>query len=137
MKVHEIMTRQAHVIAASSSIREAAELMVQHDIGCVPVHENEKLVGMVTDRDLVVRALAHGRNGEISVQEIMTAPIRYCHDDEDVNHVARNMADEGIRRLPVVDRDKRLVGFVSLSNVTASKARGPATELLKRVAVPH
>ena len=110
MKVSEVMSGDVVVVQQQDSIRAAAELMRSRDIGSVPVSANDKLVGMVTDRDIVVRALAQGLDADTPVSQVMSVGIKYCFDDEELRDVVRNMADLRVRRLPVVDRDKKLVG---------------------------
>jgi len=92
---------------------------------------------MVTDRDLALRAVAHGLDHDTPVRDVMTTAVKYCRDHDDVEQVARNMAELGVRRLPVVDRDKRLVGIVALSNIAQSGDSKAADSLLEGVAQPH
>ena len=106
-------------------------------MGSLPVGDGDRLVGMVTDRDIAIRAVARGMGAETPVREVMTQDIRYCYEDEDVDHVARNMAELEVRRLPVVNRDKRLVGFVSLADFAHCGDEDSSEELLKGVAKPH
>jgi CBS domain-containing protein len=121
MKVSDIMTRNATTAEVSESVREIAEIMAAEDIGFLPVRDGEKLVGTITDRDIVIRALARGDSGEAKVRDVMTKDVKYCFEDEDVDHVIQNMGNIQVRRLPVVDRDKKLVGVVSLADA-ATKA---------------
>jgi CBS domain-containing protein len=137
MKVAEIMTTDVFLTAPTRSIREAAETMQRMDVGSLPVGDGDRLVGMVTDRDIAIRAVARGMGAETPVREVMTQDIRYCYEDEDVDHVARNMAELEVRRLPVVNRDKRLVGFVSLADFAHCGDEDSSEELLKGVAKPH
>lgn len=137
MKINEIMSNAVHVVDVGDSIRAAAQLMRSEDIGSVPVSESERLVGMVTDRDIVVRAIANGKREDTPVREIMSEGVKYCYEDEDVDHVALNMAQLGVRRLPVVDREKRLVGFVSLSNIASAGDSRATGDLLEGTAQPH
>lgn len=120
MRIAEIMTRDVHVASPDDLIQDIARQMAENDIGFLPVGENDRLVGMITDRDIVVRHVADGRDGKTRVGDIMTTDVRYCFDDDELSEVARHMGDEQIRRLPVINRDKRLVGIVSL----ADAARG-------------
>lgn len=136
-KISEVMTPGVHLATPDQTIHDAAAKMAAEDIGSLPVGENDRLVGMITDRDIVVRAVALGLDTRTPVREVMSAAVRYCFDDEDVAHVAQNMAELGVRRLPVVDRDKRLVGMVSLSNVAHGGNKGAANEMLRGVASPH
>lgn len=135
-KVNEVMTRDIHIAAPDQTLAEAAAEMAKADIGCLPVGQKDKLIGMITDRDIVVRAVAKGLGGETPVRDVMTENIKYCYDDQDVGEVARNMAELGVRRLPVVNRDKRLVGFVALSNIAQCDDKTTDT-LLRGVATPH
>jgi CBS domain-containing protein len=106
--------------------------MAQIDAGAIPVGENDRLVGMITDRDIAVRAVAAGKGPDTPVREVMTQDVKYCFDDEDLNHVAKNMAEQRVRRLPVVNRDKRLVGILSVGDI-ALKQKKAATEALSGV----
>jgi CBS domain-containing protein len=135
-KVNEVMTRDIHIAAPDQTLAEAAAEMAKADIGCLPVGQKDKLVGMLTDRDIVIRAIAKGLGAETPVRDVMTGNIKYCYDDEDVREVARNMAELGVRRLPVVNRDKRLVGFIALSNIAQCDDKTTDT-LLRGVATPH
>lgn len=117
MKVRAVMTVDVTVASPEQTIGEAARLMAERDIGVLPIGEDDRLVGMVTDRDLTVRALAEGRGPETPIRDVMSGEVMYCFDDEDVDEVADNMADVQVRRMPVVNRDKRLVGIVSLGDV--------------------
>lgn len=137
MKVSEVMSGDVVVVQQQDSIRAAAELMRSRDIGSVPVSANDRLVGMVTDRDMVVRALAQGLDADTPVSQVMSVGIKYCYDDEELRDVARNMADLRVRRLPVVDRDKKLVGFVSLSNIADAGDSRATEQLLEGTAQPH
>ncbi|HEX7769778.1 MAG TPA: CBS domain-containing protein [Dokdonella sp.] len=135
--IKEVMTRDVHLMRPDQSIREAAELMARTDVGSLPVSDDDRLIGMLTDRDLALRAVARGLGPETAVRDVMTADIKYCHDHEDVAHVARNMAELGIRRLPVVNAEKRLVGIVALSNIAQSGNAQASESLLDGVAQPH
>ena len=136
-KIGDVMTRDVQLTRPDQPIREAAELMARADVGSLPVSENDRLVGMVTDRDLALRAIGMGLGGDTPVSEVMTSDIKYCHDHEDVASVAKNMAELGIRRMPVVDADKRLVGIVALSNIAQSGNQQASESLLDGVAQPH
>ncbi|TRX73536.1 CBS domain-containing protein [Pseudomonas mangiferae] len=116
MKIADIMTRPARTIDPETSLRGAAALMADLDTGALLVEESDRLVGMLSDRDIVVRALAQGLGAETPVRQVMSGDVRYCYEDQSVDHVAQNMADLQVRRMPVLDRQKRLVGVVSLAN---------------------
>ena len=136
-KVSQVMTRDVLTVNPDQTIREAATKMADADVGSLPVGENDRLVGMITDRDIVLRAVAEGRDPGTHVREVMTDKIQYCFDDEDIDAVARNMADLGVRRLPVVNRDKRLVGIVALSNIAKCGHTRTTSAFLDGVAQPH
>ncbi len=121
MKIRDVMTRDAKLTDLDDTLRHAAELMKQCDCGVLPVGEGDHLVGMITDRDIVVRCIAEGKGPDTKVREAMTREIKYCFEDEDCYHVARNMAGIQVRRLPVMSRDKRLVGIVSLADLTRNE----------------
>jgi CBS domain-containing protein len=140
MKIRDVMTPDVRTIAPSATIREAAQAMAEIDAGVLPVAENDRLVGMITDRDIAVRAVAAGRDATTLVRDAMSSEIKYCYDDEDVDDVCENLADQQIRRLPVVDRDKNLVGIISLSDLAKrgdSDAAGEALEGITRPGGQH
>lgn len=124
MKVAEAMSRNVEIANPDDTIEHAAQRMAQLDIGVLPVGENDRLVGMLTDRDIAVRIAARGKNpSSARVRDAMSAEIKYCFEDEDVDHVSRNMGDQQLRRLPVLSKDKRLVGILSLGDI-AQKGNG-------------
>ena len=125
MRVSDAMTRDVRVATPGQSIRDVAQMMAEIDAGALPVGENDRLIGMITDRDITLRAVALGKGPETPVREVMSVEVMYCFEDEDLVHVAKNMGDIQVRRLPVVSRDKRLVGIVSLGDV--SQREGLAT----------
>ena len=110
MRVSEAMTRDVRVANPGQSIRDVAKMMAEIDAGAMPVGENDRLVGMITDRDIAIRAVAQGKGPETPVRDVMSKEVKYCFEDEDLEHVAKNMGDIQVRRLPVVNRDKRLGG---------------------------
>jgi CBS domain-containing protein len=126
MQVNQAMTREVRVATPGQSIREAAKLMAELDAGSLPVGDNDRLVGMITDRDIAIRAVAAGKNPDTPVRDIMSAEVKYCFEDEDLDHVAKNMADIQVRRLPVVNREKRLVGIISLGDLAQSEKKAAA-----------
>jgi CBS domain-containing protein len=135
MNVSEVMTREVEIATPDQSIRDAAQLMARIDAGTVPVGKDNKLVGILTDRDIAVRAVARGLGPDTPVREVMSPDIKYCFDDEPIEDVARNMADIKVRRLPVVDRDKRLVGILSLGDL-AVRSNCSTDEALRGVSKP-
>lgn len=119
MKVRDAMSTDIALVNPDETIQEAARAMATRDVGALPVGDNDRLVGMVTDRDIAVRAVARGLPPDTKVREVMSSEIRYCFDDQDLDDIAANMGHIQVRRLPVVNRDKRLVGIVSISDVAA------------------
>lgn len=121
MKISEIMSSECKWLPRNATVKEAARIMRDQDFGFLPVGctDMDKLVGTITDRDICLKVVAEGRDPEqVSVEEIMTENVLYCYDDEDVNKVCDNMSDIRVRRLPVVNRDKRLVGVVSFGDLS-------------------
>jgi CBS domain-containing protein len=137
MQINEIMTRDVQTIRPEQSVRDAATLMARIDSGALLVNDQDRLVGMITDRDIVIRAVAEGLSTDTQVRQVMSGDIRYCFEDEDVQHVASNMADLQVRRLPVLSREKRLVGVVSLGNIASIRNQRTSDSLLRGVAQAH
>lgn len=117
MKIRDVMTRDAALTDPNDTIQHAARMMREGDCGILPVAEGDRLVGMVTDRDIAIRCIAEGKGPHAKVRDAMTQEVKYCFEDEDCDHVAQNMAEIQVRRLPVMNRDKRLVGIVSLTDL--------------------
>ena len=138
MKVREAMTRDVRIASPSETIRQAARTMAEIDAGAIPVGENDRLVGMITDRDIAVRAVASGKSPDTPIRDVMsTEDICYCFDDQEIGEVAVSMADVKVRRLPVVNRDKRLVGILSLGDISLADKQGqPAGEALRAICEP-
>lgn len=138
MKVTEIITHDPEVIRPESSLIEAAQKMKSLDIGMLPVCDGDRLVGMITDRDITVRGVAHGCDPKTTrVQEVMKPEVIYCFDDEDVKDVAKKMEEKQVRRLPVLNREKRLVGIVSLGDLAVRTGKEKlAGEVLEAVSEP-
>lgn len=124
MKISEMMTRDVKMTAPAQSIREAARMMADLDVGALPVADNDRLVGMITDRDIAVRAIASGRGPDTPIRDVMTQEVKYCFEDQTLEEVAQNMGDIRLRRLPVLNRDKRLVGIVSIGDMATSGESG-------------
>ena len=136
MRVSEAMTREVRVANPGQSIREVAKIMAEIDAGAMPVGDNDRLVGMITDRDIAIRAVALGKGPDTPVRDVMsTEQVLFCYDDEELDHVAKNMSEQQVRRLPVVNRDKRLVGIVSLGNLAQREGRA-ANKAVKGVTKP-
>jgi CBS domain-containing protein len=110
------MTPKVHLASPGESLRKVAKRMAADCVGFLPVGENDRLVGTITDRDIVVRAVAEGKDGNATVADAMTRDVKYCFEDEEIEDVVQNMGNIQVRRLPVLDRDKRLVGVISLAD---------------------
>jgi CBS domain-containing protein len=138
MQLKDVMTPGVEVIAPEASIYEAAEKMRHLDIGPLPVCEGERLVGMLTDRDITVRAVAAGRDPRMTpVRDIMTPDVVYGFEDQDVQDATRLMEQYQIRRLPVLNRSQQLVGMVALGDLAMHAGTQPvAAEVLEQVSEP-
>ena len=136
MKVSEAMTRDVRVANPNETIRDAARMMAEINAGSLPVGENDRLVGVITDRDIAVRAVAEGKAPTTKVRDIMSPEVLYCFDDQDLDDVARNMGDVKVRRLPVVNRDKRLVGIISLGDLACHEDLETTGDTVAQVSQP-
>jgi CBS domain-containing protein len=136
MRVSEAMTRDVRVANPGQSIRDVAKMMAEIDAGAMPVGENDRLIGMITDRDIAIRAVAQGKGPDTLVRDVMSKEVKYCFEDEDLEHVAKNMSDIQMRRLPVVNREKRLVGIVSLGDVAQNEDSHTTGEATAGVSQP-
>jgi CBS domain-containing protein len=125
MRVREAMTQEVRIANPDQTICEAARLMAEIDAGSLPVGENDQLVGIITDRDIAIRAVAREKPLSTTVREVMSKEVLYCFDDQPVEEIAQNMAEVKVRRMPVVNREKRLVGIISVGDL--AKAENPAT----------
>ncbi len=136
MKISEVMTTDVETVTPDQSAREAARFMLRAEAGSIPVTEGDRVIGMITDRDIAVRGVAEGRGPDTPVRDLMTDHIICARQDDNVDDVAQRMSDEQVRRLPVVDEDERLVGIVSLGDL-AREARGEeAHQALEGVSQP-
>ena len=136
MQVQDLMTRDVTVASPDETLQRAAKRMADLDVGALPVGENDRLVGMITDRDIAVRGIAEGKGPTAKVRDVMTPEVKYCFVDELVEEISSNMAEIQVRRLPVLDRDKRLVGILSLCDIAASDDPDPAIEALSGISRP-
>ena len=137
MKISELMTPEVEVIRPDDTLHTAAQMMADLDTGALPVGENDRLVGMITDRDIAVRAVARGRGPDTPVREAMTDHVDYCYDDDEIEDVAVRMSDMQVRRFPVISReDNKLVGIVSLGDLTRSDESDAAKIALDGVTDP-
>jgi CBS domain-containing protein len=136
MKIGEIMSRDVQLVRPDQTVQEAAEIMASKDIGSLPVRSQDNLVGMITDRDIAVRCMAKGLGPETPVETVMSKDVRYVYDDQSVQEVAENMGSEQLHRLPVVNRDKRLVGIVALADISRADAHGAAPNAVEGISRP-
>lgn len=137
MFVKDIMTKSVCTIPPNATLRDAARLMADQDCGILPVADEEKLIGMVTDRDIAMRGVAESKDPDgCTVGEIMTGEVKYLFDDETLEDLVRNMSDLQIRRLPVISRERRLVGIVSLADLAAKSDGVDANAALRSISRP-
>lgn len=138
MKINDAMHHTAYWASADTPVSDVAKMMHQNDIGAVPIGKDDKLVGMITDRDLALRVVAEGRDpSATSAEEVMTKEIIYCRTTETVEDAIHLMDQKQIRRLPVLDDNKRFVGMLSLGDVSHAVSRELSGELLHAVADHH
>lgn len=138
MKVHEAMHAGVEWCSPDTRLPEIARLMREYDIGAIPVGENDRLVGMVTDRDLACRGLADGRDpASMTAREVMTDGIVWCHEHEELDDAIRLMEARRIRRLPVIDANRRMVGMLSLGDVSHAAPPGQSGGLARAVSAHH
>jgi len=135
MKVNQCMTGDVRVVSPDDTIERAAQIMAQIDAGVLPVGQGDQLVGMITDRDIAIRGIGEGCGPDARVGEIMSQEVKYCYDDEETDQVLDNMGEIQVRRLPVVNRDKRLVGIVSIGDLAKEESR-ESGEALGEIARP-
>jgi CBS domain-containing protein len=135
--LRDVMSRDVQVISPETTIREAAQTMSDHGFGMMPVGENDRMIGAISDRDIAVRAVAEGKGPGTKVREIMSAGVWWAYDDDTVEEGAKLMSEHQVRRLPVVNRDKRLVGIVALGDFAVEKSDiKPAAEALSKISEP-
>jgi len=138
MKVKDVMHTGVTWVKPGTPVRELAKTMRERDIGAIPVGENDRLIGMVTDRDITCRGLADGLKIEsLTARDVMTKPIYYCKSDEDIGDALRLMEKNKIRRLPVINDKKRMVGMLSLGDIAAGAGRELSAEAVRAVADHH
>lgn len=138
MKVKEAMHKDVEWRAPSTSVQELAKLMKAHDIGAIPIGENDRLVGMVTDRDIALRAAAKGSDAaKMTARDVMTRKVVFCMEDEEIEDALRLMEQKKIRRLPVINSEKRMTGILSLGDVSHAVGQSLAGELTRAVSAHH
>jgi CBS domain-containing protein len=127
------MTREVRLGDPDMTLQEAARQMAQCDSGVLPIGENDRLVGMLTDRDIAIRGVALGKGPNDTIRDVMSREVRWCYEDEAVEDALRRMAEEQIRRIPVLSRAKRLVGIVAISDLIAATRADRAGETLSAI----
>jgi len=139
MKVKEVMHKGVEWVGPETPLIEIAKLMRQHDIGAIPIGENDKLIGMVTDRDIVCNGLAKDSFDprRATARDVMSAGIHCCSEDADLAKAVQHMEKLKVRRLPVINKSKRMVGIISLGDVSHSAPRDMVSEIVKRVSAHH
>lgn len=136
MRVSDAMTANVRIANPQQSICDAAKMMAELDAGALPVGDGDRLVGMITDRDIAIRAIGAGKGPQTSVQEIMSKEVLYCFADQSLDDVVQNMADIKVRRMPVLNREKRLVGILSLGDVALVDDPDVTGEALSEISEP-
>ena len=138
MKVKSFMHKGAQWMTPDTSLKALANTMLQQDIGAIPIGENDRLIGMVTDRDITVRAVANGKDvSTLTARDVMTKDIVWCRDSDDVTHAANIMQSKRIRRLPVIDKNKRMVGILSLGDLSHTATERTAAAVTRAVSAHH
>lgn len=135
MKIKEIMTKEVEIVHPGESLKDAARKMRVRDVGFLPICEGDQLIGVLTDRDIILRATADGMDPNASIErDLITAPIVYCYEDQDVETAAQLMEEHQIRRVAVVSRDdNRLVGVVSLGDISRNTNKNTSAQVLQSV----
>jgi CBS domain-containing protein len=138
MKVKEIMHKGVQWVSPDTTVTALAKKMKEHDVGAIPIGENDKLIGMVTDRDIAVRAVAAGKDvSKLTARDIMTKGIIWCHAGDSANDAARLMETKQVRRLPVIDENKRMVGMLSLGDLSHAASQRASSEVIRACSAHH
>ena len=137
MKISEIMSRNVEVARPDDSIQTVAQRMAELDVGSLPVCDGETILGMVTDRDITIRATAKGLGGDTSVTQVMTSDVEYAFEADDLQEVAEKMARKQIRRLPVVSRDKKLVGILAIADIAREDKDKRVGDTMEKISQPE
>jgi CBS domain-containing protein len=136
MRVCDAMTPEVQLCTPQDTLKEAAEAMAALGIGLLPVADNDRLVGMISDRDIAIRGVGMGRGPDTRVGDVMTADVKYCFEDQDLEEITANMGDVQVRRRPVLNRDKRLVGIIALGDIAQVQASDGTGETLSQISRP-
>jgi CBS domain-containing protein len=138
MKVKDAMHEGVTWVGPETSVQELARAMRDEGIGSIPVGENDRLIGMVTDRDIAIKAFADGKDpASLTARDVMHGPILYCRTEEDIDDAARLMEQHQVRRLPVIDENKRMVGMLSLGDIASASSPALTGEVTQSVAQHH
>lgn len=136
-KIKDVMTREVQVIGPDDTVRQAAQQMREGNFGLLPVQENDRMIGAISDRDIAIRVIADGKDGDTRVREVMSEGIVWAYEDDSVDHAAELMSEHQIRRLPIVNADKRLVGIMALGDVAVESTNAEAAgEALSEISKP-
>lgn len=134
MQVRAVMSERVIHVSPNTELKAIAASMRDGDLGSIPVSDQDKLIGMVTDRDIVIRGLAGTMEfHELTARDVMSSDLKYCYEDDEIDAVLKNMAELQVRRLPVVSRDKRLVGIVSLGDLAKQSSARKTGEALEGI----
>jgi CBS domain-containing protein len=136
MNIRDLMTSDVQTVAPGDSVQQAASFMLSADTGSIPVCDGDKVIGMITDRDIAVRGIGKGLGPDCTVSELMSKDVVCARDTDDVQSIAQTMSDKQVRRMPVVDADDRLVGMVSLGDLSRQAQDAAATTALEGVSAP-
>lgn len=134
-RISELMTTNVKVVRPDETVQNAAKLMAEMDVGAIPVCDGKRLQGMVTDRDITIRATAEGRGGNTPVSEVMTTDVIWCTEQDDTQDVLERMGEAQVRRIPVVDQDRNLVGIVALGDLAVEDEEN-VDETLRDISMP-
>jgi CBS domain-containing protein len=134
-KISEVMTSEVQVVQPDDTLQDAAAIMAEQDVGALPVCDGSRLQGMITDRDIAVRAVANGRDADTAVREVMSEDVIWCSEDDDTQEVLGRMGERQIRRIPVVDANRNLVGIVSLGDLAIEDEEN-VDEALRSISMP-
>jgi CBS domain-containing protein len=138
MKVKNCMHNGTQWVSPETTVKAVANAMLEQDIGAVPVGENDRLIGMVTDRDIVLRAVANGKDvSALTARDVMTEGIIWCRDSDDLSHAANLMQSKHVRRLPVIDKNKRMVGILSLGDLSHAGTERTVVAATRGVSAHH
>ena len=133
--IAEVMTTDVEVVRPEETLRDAARAMADLDVGSLPVCDGRRMIGMVTDRDITIRGVAEGKGPDAPVRDVMTDDVVWCTDTDSVDEVLQQMSDAQVRRIPVVDRDRQLVGIVALGDI-ALEEEDDVDETLRDISMP-